>query len=155
MFYADVILLKPPVFKRLTGVLPDTFLAMCTALEQHLPTGGRPATHCLQDRLLITLMYWREHRTLAHIGQTYGLSESAVCRTIHAVEIALLRSGKFTLPGKKALVKSDIIFEVVEMDTTECPVERPKKSKRRVTAAKRSTIPKKPRWSPTREPGVF
>ena len=100
-------------------------------------------------------MYWREHRTQAHIGQTYGLSESAVCRTIHAVEIALLRSGKFTLPGKKALVKSDIIFEVVVMDATECPVERPKKSKRRVTAAKRSTIPKKPRWSPTREPGVF
>jgi len=47
----------------------------------------------------------------------------------HAVENALLRSGEFTLPGKKALVKSDIIFEVIVMDVTECPVERPKKSK--------------------------
>ena len=48
----------------------------------------------------------------------------------HAVENALLRFGEFTLPSKKALVKSDIIFEVVVMDATECPVERPEKSKR-------------------------
>ena len=102
---------------------------MCEALEQHLPTGGRRAKHCPEDRLLMTLMYWREYRTHAHIAQTYGLSESAVCRTIHAVENALLRSGEFTLPGKKALTKSDIIFEVVVMDATECPVERPQKSK--------------------------
>jgi hypothetical protein len=155
MFYADVILLKPPVFKRLTGVPPDTFLAMCTALAQHLPKGGRPATHCLQDRLLITLMYWREYRTQAHIAQTYRLSESAVCRTIYTVETALLRSGEFTLPGKKVLTKSDIVFEVVVMDATECPVERPQKSKRRVTAAKRSTTLKKRRWSPTQKLGAF
>ena len=101
MFYADAVLLKPTLFKRLTGVPPDTFSAMCKALEQHLPKGGRRARHCLQDRLLMTLMYWREYRTQAHIAQTYGLSESAVCRTIRAVEDALLRSGEFTLPGKK------------------------------------------------------
>ncbi len=155
MFYADVILLKPSLFKRLTGVAPDTFLAMCEALGKHLPTGGRRAKHCLQDRLLITLMYWREYRTQAHIGQTYGLSESAVCRTIAAVETALLRSGEFTLPGKKALTKSDIIFEVVVMDATECPVERPQKSKNVRTAARRSVTPKKRRLSPIPEQGAF
>ena len=148
MFYADVILLKPPVFKRLTGVPPDTFSAMCKALEQHLPKGGRPAKHCPQDRLLITLMYWREYRTQAHIAQTYGLSESAVCRTIGTVENALLRSGEFTLPGKKVLTKSDIVFEVVVLDATECPVERPQKSRKTATAARRSATPKKRRSSP-------
>ena len=35
--------------------MKETFLAMCTALEQHLPTGGCPDIHCLKDRLLITL----------------------------------------------------------------------------------------------------
>ena len=105
MFYADAILLKPSMFKRLTGVPSDTFSAMCKALEQYLPRGGRRAKHCPQDRLLITLMYWREHRTQAHIGQTYGLSESTICRTIRAVESALQRSGAFTLPGKKVLTK--------------------------------------------------
>jgi len=37
------------------AAMKETFLAMCTALEQHLPTGGCPATHCLQARFLITL----------------------------------------------------------------------------------------------------
>ncbi len=73
-------------------------------------------------------MYWREYRTFVHIAQTYGLSESAVCRTVHAVETALLRSGQFTLPGKKALTQSDIAFEVVLVDAPECPVERPNKN---------------------------
>ena len=91
MFYADARLLKPSVFKRLTGVSPDTFSAMSVALAAHLPGGGRPPKHCREDRLLMTLMYWREYRTYAHIAQTYSFSESAVCRTIHAVEDALLR----------------------------------------------------------------
>jgi len=47
----------------------------------------------------MTLIYWHEYRTQAHIAHTYGLSESAVCRTIRAIENALLRSGEFTLPG--------------------------------------------------------
>jgi|GEM_PF-6736303 len=38
MFYADAFLLKPPVFKRLTGVSPDTFFAMSLALAAHLPS---------------------------------------------------------------------------------------------------------------------
>ena len=149
MFYADASLLKPPVFKRLTGVWPDTFQAMSLALAEHLPSGGRRAKHCREDRLLMTLMYWREYRTYAHIAHTYSLSESAVCRTIHAVENALLRSGAFTLPGKKALTKSDIKFEVVVVDATECPVERPKKSKNTRTAARKSGTPKKRRSLPT------
>ena len=147
MFYADALLLKPPLFKRLTGVPPDTFAAMCKALHEHLPRGGRPANHCQEDRLLMTLMYWREYRTQAHIGQTYGLSESAVCRTIRAVEGALLRSGAFTLPGKRVLTKSDTVFEVVVLDATECPVERPQKSRGTPTAARRSVTPKKRRSS--------
>ncbi len=106
MFYADLQDLPEGPFKRLTGVRPATFLDMCAALEKHLPSGGRRPKHCLQDRLLLTLMYWREYRTQYHIGQTYGLSESAVSRTIRTVEDALMRSGQFTLPGKKALTKT-------------------------------------------------
>ena len=154
MSYADAFLLKPLVFKRLTGVSPETFRVMRAALGEHLPAGGRPAKHCREDRLLMTLMYWREYRTYAHIAQTYGLSESAVCRTVHTVEDALLRSGAFTLPGKKALTESDIIFEVVVVDATECPVERPKKSRSAGTAARRSATLKKRRWSPTPGPGA-
>ncbi len=154
MFYAETRLLKPPVFKRLTGVSPDTFTAMAAALEKHLPTFGRPPKLCREDRLLMTLMYWREYRTYAHIAHAYGLSESAVCRTIRAIEDALLRCGEFTLPGKKVLTKSDVVFEVVVVDATECPVERPKKSKNTATVARRSATLKKRRSSPIPRPGA-
>ena len=152
MFYADVRLLKPPVFKRLTGVSLGTFAAMSAALEKHLPAFGRPPKLCREDRLLLTLMYWRAYRTYIHIAQTYGLSESAVCRTVRAVEDALIHCGEFTLPGEKALTKSAIVFEVVVVDATECPVERPQKSRSKPTAARKNGIRKKPRLSPTQKP---
>jgi len=153
MFFADLKDKPEGPFKRLAGVRPATFLDMCEALEKHLPSGGRVPKLCLQDRLLLTLMYWREYRTYAHIAQTYGLSESAVCRTVHIVEDALLRSGTFRLPGKKALTRSDIQYQVVVVDATECPVERPQKSSAAPTAARRSATPRRPSSSPTRRPG--
>ena len=128
MFYADVKNKKPGPFKRLTGVRPATFMEMCDVLEKHLPSFGRPPKLCREDRLLMTLMYWREYRTQYHIAQTYGLSESAVSRTIRVIEGALMRSGSFHLPGKKALTKSDVQYQVVVIDATECTVERPKKT---------------------------
>ncbi len=62
MFYADLKDRAEGPFKRLTGVRPATFLDMCAALEKHLPLGGRLPKLCVQDRLLLTLMYWREYR---------------------------------------------------------------------------------------------
>ena len=91
----------------------------------------------------MTLIYWREYRTEFHIAQSYGISESTVCRTIHKVENALVRSGKFRLPGKKALEPSDTIFEIVLVDVSEQPIERPKKAKKGITVAKRSVTRKK------------
>ncbi len=154
MFYADLKTKPDRVFKRLTGVRPATFIEMCAALEKQLPVRGRKPKRCRQDQLLLTLMYWREYRTFVHIGQTYGLSESAVCRTVHAVEAALLCCGQFTLPGKKALTKSDLSFEVIVVDATECPVERPKKNNGTDIAVKRSATPKKRRLSPTQRPSA-
>ncbi len=145
MFYAELKNKPEGQFKRLAGVRPATFLDMCAALEEHLPSGGRTPKLCLEDRLLLTLMYWREYRTQAHIGETYGVSESAVCRTIHAVENALMRSGSFRLPGKKSLTKSDTLYQVVVMDATECPVERPQKSSGALTVARKSVTRRKPK----------
>ena len=93
----------------------------------------------------MTLMYWREYRTEFHIGLSYGISESTVSRTIQKVENALVRSGKFVLPGKKALAVSDTVFDVVLVDASEQPIERPKKAKNSMTAAKRGAIRKKRR----------
>ncbi len=143
MRYESVQKLKDEDFKRCTGVQRSTFEQMLAVVEAALRNFGRPTTLSRADQLLITLMYWREYRTEFHIGLTYGVSEATVCRTIRKVENALIQSKQFHLPGKKALRSSDTIFEIVLVDATEQPIERPKKDKSSITAAKRSDTPKK------------
>ena len=132
-------------FKRLTGVKKETFAKMLNVLETELRDFGRPPKLSRADQLLMTLMYWREYRTQFHIAETYEVSEATVSRTIKKVEDTLMQSGQFNLPGKKALQDSETLIEVIVVDVTEQPIERPKKSKNKPTAAKRSDIPKKRR----------
>ena len=143
MRYEIVQQLDDEDFKRCTGVQRSTFKQMLVIVEAGMRNFGRPTTLSRADQLLMTLMYWREYRTEFHIGLTYGVSESTVCRTIKKVENALIQSKQFHLPGKKALQPSDTILEIVLVDATEQPIERPKKDKSAITAAKRSVTPKK------------
>jgi hypothetical protein len=119
---------KPEDFKRLTGVRPDTFAAMLEWLQSNTRVFGRPSKLSLADQLLMTLLYLREYRTFFHLGRDFGVSESTACRITQKIESRLLASEQFQLPGKKALIESDLVFEVVLVDATECPVERPKKT---------------------------
>jgi len=143
MRYETVQHLKDTDFKRLTGVQRETFEKMLEVVENGLRDFGRPSKLSRAEQLLLTLMYWREYRTEFHIAQSYGVSESTVCRTIQKVENVLVRSGKFRLPGKKALQPSDTLIEIILVDVSEQPIERPKKAKNGIIAAKRSAIPKK------------
>ncbi len=143
MKYETIEQLKDSDFKRLTGVQRETFEEMLSVVKQGLGTFGRPPKLSRADQLLMTLMYWREYRTEFHIAQSYGISEATVCRTIRQVEDVLASSKKFRLPGKKALQPSDTIFEVILVDVSEQPVERPKKARNSTTVAKRSDIRKK------------
>jgi biotin synthase-related radical SAM superfamily protein len=73
--------------------------------------------------LLACLEYLREYRTYAHVAASYGVSESQIFRIIRWVEESLIKDGTFALPGRKALLKSDMEDEVVLIDATESPVE--------------------------------
>jgi hypothetical protein len=130
-------------FKRLTGVEHQTFKQMVAVLESEMPNFGRPPKLSRADQLLMTLMYWREYRTQFHVAQAYGVSESTVCRTIQKIEDALINSGQFRLPGKKALQPSDTVIEIVVVDVTEQPIERPKKSNVGTTAARKNDTRRK------------
>jgi hypothetical protein len=143
MRYEEIEEWKDTDFKRLTGVKHETFKKMLAVLERELSNFGRPSKLSRADQLLMTLMYWREYRTQFHIAGSYGISEATVCRTINKVEDALVRSGEFRLPGKKVLQPSDTLIEVILVDVSEQPIERPKKSKNDTTAAKRNATPKK------------
>ena len=150
MFYAHLCDSKPEVFKRLTGVSKETFGLMCDVLENGLREFGRPPELSLEDRLLMVLMYWREYRTLLHIGMTYGVSEATVSRTVKRFETLLIQDKRFHLPGKKILRQNDTVFEVILVDATECPCQRPKKNNGVTTRARRSSTPKKPKSSSIR-----
>jgi len=143
MRYETIKDLKDTDFKRLTGVQRETFEKMLKVVQKGFRDFGRPPKLNRADQLLMTLMYWREYRTEFHIAQTYGVSEATVCRTLRKVEGALVSSGKFRLPGKKALQPSDTVFEVMLVDVSEQPIERPKKAKNSTIVAKSSDILKK------------
>jgi len=89
--------------------------------------GGPKPKLSIEDMLLATLEYLREYRTYAHVAASYGVSESSIFRIIKWVEDTLIKDGAFSLPGRKALLKSNVEFEVVLIDATETPVERPKR----------------------------
>jgi hypothetical protein len=119
-------------FRRLTGIRKRTFLEMVSVLQHakahRKARGGKPNHLAVSVRLLMMLESWREYRTYLHIGHSYGVSKSTAYRNIRWCEDTLIKSGAFTLPGKKALVGSDRAYEVVLLDATETPVERPQKN---------------------------
>lgn len=131
-------------FRRLTGVKRGTFEVMVTILrvaEAVLKArGGKPNKLTIEDRLLMALEYLREYRTYFHISRSYGISESACYRNIRWIEDRLIKDKRFSLPGRKALLKSDMEYELVLIDATETPIERPKKDKSASTQEKRSAI---------------
>lgn len=92
---------------------------------------GRPSALSPQAQVLVTLEYLREYRTYFHIATDWGVCESTICRTVHRVEDALMHSGQFRLPGKKRLFKGfGTRPQVVVMDVTETPIERPKRKQK-------------------------
>ena len=139
MKYEKAKSLKESDFKRLCGVKKETFLEMCQIIEQveKEKTSGRKSGLLLEDQVLLTLSYWREYRTMFHLGQDFGLHESNVSRVIQKVEDILIKCGKFSLPSKRRLLEENGLTYTI-VDVTEMTVERPKKNKSNVTAEKRS-----------------
>lgn len=129
-------------FRRVTGVKRYTFSKMIEILKQaHIKKksrGGRPNKLRVENMLLMTLEYLREYRTYLHIATSYGLAESNAFSTIRWVENILIQSKEFKLPGRKALLKSDMEYEVILIDATESPIERPKKNSAISTRARKN-----------------
>jgi Helix-turn-helix of DDE superfamily endonuclease len=129
-------------FKRLTGVKRTTFALMAEDLMEveiaNHAFGGRPNKLTVEDRLLMALEYLREYRTYFHVAQSYGVSEANAYKVCRWVEDTLIHDKRFALPGRKELLKSDAEYEVVLVDASESPIERPKKDSGDTTPAKRS-----------------
>ncbi len=144
MQYTETHLLTDEQFLRLTGVKRPVFEKMLAVLTtshaEKKSRGGRPNKLGVEEILMMSLEYLREYRTYFHIGVSYGISESYAYKLIRWVEDTLIKSGEFSLPGKKALLKSDMEYDVVLIDASETPVERPKRGKNSGIQVRKSVI---------------
>lgn len=139
MKYEQAKNLKDKDFKRFFGVKKDTFETMCEVVKEVLgqEKRGRNSDLSVQDQVLLTLSYWREYRTMFHLGQDYGIHESNVSRIIQKIEDILIKSSKFSLPGKRRLLEENGLNYTI-VDVTEMLIERPKKNKEDIIRGKRS-----------------
>ena len=133
-------------FKRLVGVKRQTYEKMVSEVKRinslqpkKIAGKKRGPKDKLNwyDKVLMMLMYYREYRTFAHIAAAYNISEAQCWRIITTLEKWLIKSELFHLPGKKKLTQSDVEWDVVLVDVSEHPIERPKKNKNSITQEKR------------------
>ena len=136
--------LKDDEYQALFGVKRPTFEAMLAILEeayaQRSKQGERPPKLSVLDKLVITLGYYREYRTMAHIGFDYDIVKGRISDAVKWVEDTLLKDGTFSLPSKRELLKPDTEIEIVIVDATEQETERPKKNKKNLTPENTSAI---------------
>jgi len=129
-------------FKELFGVKKETFQEMLAVLtdarEKRRRKGGPRPKLSVGDQLFLTLQYWREYRTMAHLAFDFGVAKSTISDTIVLVENTLIQNGTFHLPGKKALLAKENTGRILAVDVTESPIERPKKNKKTGIRAKKS-----------------
>ncbi len=143
--YERLCQLNPKDFRRYCGVSPEMFATMVKSIAPKLPKvgqrGGQPGFR-VEEQLLMTLEYWREYRTFFHLAVSWQTSEATVCRTINRVENALAACGYSQLPGHKRLTsETDVTPEVVVVDVSESPIERPQKNSSNTLVVRNVNIP--------------
>lgn len=142
-YYAKAKRLNDKDFKQIVGVEKATFEAMVKILNAAYESkpkkwsGGRKKKLTTENQLFLTLKYLRQYVTQKELAFEFEVGEATVCDTIKRGEDILIRDGSFSLPGKKVLIEDDSI-EVVLVDVTECPIERPQKNKENGILAKRN-----------------
>ncbi len=144
MTWAYISKLNEKRFQRRTGVKRPTFEKMVEAVKQAKKTNrGRKPLLGVEDEILLMLSYYREYRTMENTRIDWGISEAQTCRIINKIENILTKNKLFQLPPKKEIQESQ--FEIVLVDVTESPIQRPKKNKKPGTQVSTKNIPTKPK----------
>ncbi|WP_342253674.1 transposase family protein [Spiroplasma endosymbiont of Zeiraphera isertana] len=120
-------------FYSLVGIKPQTFYKMFEILKiaesKQKYYGGRKNKIVIEERLLMTLEYWKDYSSYRVIAKRYNISHTSCIRNIFWIENILIKSGIFNLPGKKDLTKNKgTNNNFLAIDATETPIERIKKN---------------------------
>jgi len=91
---------------------------------------GRHSKLSIEEQLFMSLKYWRQYITQKELAFEFCTGEASAHDIIVWVENTLVKSAKFSLPSKKALLDDNEI-EIVLVNVSESPIERPKKNRNR------------------------
>lgn len=120
-------------FKRLYGVSLVVFAKMRAVVAEGLSgqRNRRPPLLGIEDKLLLTLSYYREYRPYFQTGKSFEVSEATAYRTVKAIESLLSADPTFQLKGRvrKEEATGEPIARVL-LDATETPIERPKRGQK-------------------------
>ncbi len=129
-------------FKRLVGVSFKTFRIIVGKVGQYIeaqkeahPTKrrGKKSNLSLEDQVLITLYYLRHYTTFDNLSNVFGISESYANKKYHEILNILLQV--LDMPDRKALMDGSL--EVISIDVTEQPIERPKRGQKSYYSGKK------------------
>ena len=136
MKYEDFEKVLDEQFKRYLGVSKLTFEKMVeTVKTMQMKTKkkiGGPPRLCVEDQVIITLIYLREYRTQERIAMDFNVSRPTVGRCIKLIEDYLIKSGEFTLSE----IKEEMTMIV---DAVECPIERPQSKQKKYYSGKKTS----------------
>ncbi|UNF61970.1 transposase family protein [Spiroplasma poulsonii] len=114
---------------RLTGIKKSTFNKMLDILKvaeiEKFKKGGKTNKLSLENRLLMTLLYWREYQTYFHLGKSFDISGLIVIVILNWIEdIFKLKTLIFNNLLVKALINDYFNDKTIIIDATETPIQR-------------------------------
>ena len=132
-------------YKRFVGINKTAFEILLVKLKREIEhhqeqepksKRGRKADICLEDQLLLFLIYLRSYPTFLILGEDFKISESYANKIFHKISkrmIAILKlpsNNELSLEGLKAVV----------VDASEQPIERPVKNQKDYYSGKKNDI---------------
>ena len=121
--YQELFGIRKPTFEKMLSILEGAY-------EELHQQGGRPPRLSVLDKLVVTLGYYHDYRTMSNIAFDYDVSKSRISDAVKWVENTLIKDGTFSLPSKRELVKSDTEIVIAIVDATEQETERPQKNRK-------------------------
>jgi hypothetical protein len=139
-------------YKEIFGVekyVFDRLLRLLTTVDayQRKNAAGRKSRLSVLDKLVTTLMYWREYRTYRHIAFDYSVGKTQIGDAVLWVENTIIASGLCNLKSARELRDNPNKIKIAIVDVTEQEIERPKRGRKTGIPARKSDTPSKHKLS--------
>ena len=143
---------QPKVFRSLSGIPVEKFEKLyyqllpiykttemkrfSSASRKRRIGGGRKKELCLEDQLLMTLIYYRHYVSQNFLGILFNLHNSNVSRSIRYIEPQLAKI--FKIPSRK--IENELTEQQISLyfiDATEQQINRPQKNQKHYYSGKK------------------